>query len=72
MHYEFKMEQIILKNSYFLELKRLKSRAGLSIFEEDVEKVCHKERLKNLKDFVQFGENHLFKGSLQLHKHWRG
>jgi hypothetical protein len=37
-----------------------------------VEKVCHKERLKNLKDFVQFGENHLFKGSLQLHKHWRG
>ena len=62
------MEHIALKNECFLGLERLKGRARLVIFEGDVEKVCRKESIKILKDFIQSGENHLFNGRLQLHK----
>jgi len=40
----------------------------LIVYEDGVEKVCRKETLKNLKAFIKSGENHLFKGRLQLSK----
>ena len=66
------MDQIALKNGYFLGIERIESRARLVIFEGNVEKVCRKESVKKLKDFVQSGENQLFKGRLQLHKNPAG
>jgi len=40
----------------------------LVVYDNSVEKVCRKTTLKSLFEFIQSGENHLFKGRLQLFK----
>jgi len=43
-------------------------KARLVVYNNGVENVCRKSTLKDLAVFMQSGENHLFKGRLQLHK----
>lgn len=40
----------------------------LVVYDAGVEKVCRKTTHKSLFEFIQTGENHLFKGRLQLFK----
>jgi len=40
----------------------------LVVYNNGVENVCRKSTIKSLIAFIQSGENHLFKGRLQLNK----
>ena len=57
-------------HSFAVELSGKKAR--LIVYKGGVENVCRKESLKNIKEFIQSGGNHLFKGRLQLQKNTKG
>ncbi|MEO6980262.1 MAG: hypothetical protein ABI113_17855 [Mucilaginibacter sp.] len=62
------MNILKLDNGYDLAVENTDKKARLVVYNNGVENVCRKSTLKNLAAFVQSGENHLFKGRLQLHK----
>ena len=54
------------RHSLVIEISGRKAR--LVVYNNGVEKVCRRTTLKPLLEFVHAGENHLFKGRLQLFK----
>jgi hypothetical protein len=59
---------IKLKDRYVFDIEIKGKNARLLVYDGGVEKVCRKTTLKALFGFIQTGENHLFKGRLQLIK----
>jgi len=57
-----------LKNGYSFAIENEPGKVRLVVYNNGVENVCHKSTLKNLRQFIQSGDNHLFKGRLQLYK----
>jgi hypothetical protein len=62
------MPRIKLENDLQFAIERYEKRARLIVYKGKVENVCRKDTFKNLMQFIQSGEEHLFKGRLQLHK----
>lgn len=62
------MQQIILNEKYTLSFEPVGKKIRLAILEADVELVCRKETIKNLRDFMVKDELKIFKGRLQLNK----
>jgi len=62
------MNILKLDNGYDLVIESTCKKARLVVYNNGVENVCRKSTLKNVAAFMQSGENHLFKGRLQLHK----
>jgi RNA binding exosome subunit len=62
------MESIYLENNLKLSFEKLPHTIRLIIAKNDEEWVCRKEKLKNLFSFLEFDQQHLFKGRLQLLK----
>jgi len=62
------MNILKLDNGYDLAIENTDKKARLVVYNNGVENVCRKSTLKNVATFMQSGENHLFKGRLQLHK----
>jgi len=62
------MNILKLDNGYDLAIESTGKMARLVVYNDGVENVCRKSTLKNVTAFMQSGENHLFKGRLQLHK----
>jgi hypothetical protein len=62
------MDILTLNNQQQLGIEPLDKRVRLIVYNNGVENVCRKEHIKNLERFIQSGDNHLFKGRLQLHK----
>lgn len=59
---------IKLDDRYDLAIEISGKNTRLVMYDNGVEKVCRKTTLKSLFEFIQSGENHLFKGRLQLFK----
>lgn len=62
------MNILKLDNEHGFSLENLDKQVRLIVYNNGVENVCRKSTLKNLTSFIQSGENHLFKGRLQLNK----
>lgn len=62
------MNVLKLDNGYDLAIENADKQARLVVYNNGVENVCRKSTLKNVAAFIQSGENHLFRGRLQLHK----
>ena len=62
------MNVIKLDNEYSFTIENLDKQVRLVVYNKGVENVCRKSTLKNLVGFIQSGEDHLFKGRLQLKK----
>ena len=62
------MENLKLSDGHSLGIENGGKRVRLIVYNGGVENVCRKESLKKLEDFAQSGDNHLFKGRLQLFK----
>ena len=62
------MNILTLDNGYDLAIENADKKIRLVVYNNGVENVCRKSTLKNIATFVQSGENHLFKGRLQLQK----
>ena len=62
------MKTLKLNDSYTLALENQEKKVRLVVYNNGVENVCRKSTIKNLTTFIQSGENHLFKGRLQLNK----
>ena len=62
------MNILKLDNEHAFSIENLDKQVRLIVYNNGVENVCRKSTLKNLSTFIQSGENHLFKGRLQLNK----
>ncbi|MCR8557938.1 hypothetical protein KXD93_09810 [Mucilaginibacter sp. BJC16-A38] len=62
------MKFLNLNSGYTFALENLEKKARLVVYNNGVENVCHKSTLKSLVQFIQSGDNHLFRGRLQFHK----
>lgn len=63
------MQRIILSEKYTLSFEPLGEKIRLILSEADIELVCRKETIKNLRNFILNDELKIFKGRLQLNKH---
>ncbi|WP_295670514.1 hypothetical protein [uncultured Mucilaginibacter sp.] len=59
---------IKLYDPYSLDIENNGKNLRLVVYDGGVEKVCRKTSIKPLFEFIQSGENHLFKGRLRLFK----
>jgi hypothetical protein len=66
------MKPIKLNNGLLFTIERHETQARLVVLNNNVEKVCRKERFKTIWKYVRSGENQLFKGRLRLHKNVDG
>jgi hypothetical protein len=62
------MNPLPLKDGLHLLIERYEKRVRLVIATDETELVCRKESFKNLEQFLQSGQGHIFKGRLQLYK----
>jgi len=62
------MNILKLDNEHAFSIENLDKQVRLVVYNNGVENVCRKSTLKNLTTFIQSGDNHLFKGRLQLNK----
>jgi hypothetical protein len=62
------MNVIKLDNEHSFAIENLDKQVRLVVYNKGVENVCRKSTLKNIAGFIQSGEDHLFKGRLQLKK----
>jgi hypothetical protein len=62
------MKPILLKDGFYLTLERYEKRVRLIVTSNKTELVCRKESFQNLEQFLQSGQQHIFKGRLQLYK----
>lgn len=62
------MNIIKLDNEHSFAIENLDKQVRLVVYNNGVENVCRKSTIKNIATFIQSGENHLFKGRLQLNK----
>ncbi len=63
------MQRIILNEKYTFSLELTGEKVRLILSEGDVELVCRKETIKNLRIFLLKDEFKIFKGRFQLNKH---
>lgn len=66
------MNIIKLDNEHSFAIENLDKQVRLVVYNNGVENVCRKSTIKNIVTFIQSGEDHLFKGRLQLNKGPRG
>lgn len=62
------MNILKLDDGYDLAVENMDKKVRLVVYNNGVENVCRKSTIKSIAAFVQSGENHLFKGRLQLHR----
>lgn len=62
------MKILKLNDGYALGVENEDKKLRLIVYNNGVENVCHKSTFKNLSQFIQSSDNHLFKGRLQLYK----
>jgi len=62
------MDSVKLDGNLSLGMEAYTRGLCLMVFDRDEIWVCHKVRVKVLKDFLRSDEGHLFKGRLQLDK----
>ncbi|MDB5088678.1 MAG: hypothetical protein JWR09_2672 [Mucilaginibacter sp.] len=62
------MNILKLDNEHAFSIENLDKQVRLVVYNNGVENVCRKSTLKNIGRFIQSGDNHLFKGRLQLNK----
>jgi hypothetical protein len=57
-----------LNNGHSFAIENQLNKVRLVVYNNGVENVCRKSTFKNIMNFIQSGDNHLFKGRLQLYK----
>jgi hypothetical protein len=62
------MNDLKLNSQLSLGIESYTGGLRLMVFDQDEVWVCHKVRVKVLKDFLKMEKGHLFKGRLQLDK----
>jgi len=62
------MDVLKLNDGHALAIENMEKEVRLVLYNNGVENVCRKLTLKTIRHFIQPGENHLFKGRLQLYK----
>jgi len=62
------MNIIKLDNEHSFAIENLDKQVRLVVYNNGVENVCRKSTIKSIEAFIQSGEDHLFKGRLQLNK----
>ncbi|MGN6640317.1 MAG: hypothetical protein ACTHJ8_15515 [Mucilaginibacter sp.] len=62
------MSNLKLDDQLSLGIESYMGGLRLMVFDQDEVWVCHKVRVKVLKDFLKMEKGHLFKGRLQLDK----
>jgi hypothetical protein len=62
------MNIIKLDNEHSFAVENLDKQVRLVVYNNGVENVCRKSTIKSIEAFIQSGEDHLFKGRLQLNK----
>ncbi len=62
------MNILKLSSELSFAIEPLEKRVRLVVYNNGVENVCRMESIKNLENFIQSGDSHLFKGRLQLYK----
>jgi hypothetical protein len=62
------MKPLLLKDSTYLSIESYEKRVRLIVSSDQAELVCRKESFKNLEQFLQSPQQHIFKGRLQLYK----
>ncbi len=61
------MGKLLLAKKTYLSIEPFQKKVRLVVYQNKEEWVCRKERIKNLKEFLQLKKARIFKGRLQLY-----